>query len=182
MRMIDRVDPRLKLIWCLVLLFTALLAHHILTEGLYPGFEKVQSSYCDFSYRRFADLCDAASLWQGRGTDLEMVDHFGVQRLHSCGNLRDFAYRGGFLRSHSNDLLDLCGRCCFDAAELACTLSLCYVGFHGPTVFSIIKRRIPIHCSKSGRKRRCHRYGMAKDQGAADDLFALSLSGHSSYL
>ena len=32
MRMIDRVDPRLKLIWCLVLLFTALLAHHILTE------------------------------------------------------------------------------------------------------------------------------------------------------
>lgn len=32
MRMIDRIDPRLKLIWCLVLLFTALLAHHILTE------------------------------------------------------------------------------------------------------------------------------------------------------
>ena len=31
MRLIDRIDPRVKLVWCLVLMFTALLSDHIAT-------------------------------------------------------------------------------------------------------------------------------------------------------
>lgn len=33
MRLIDKIDPRMKLVWCLVLLFTALLSDNIVTEA-----------------------------------------------------------------------------------------------------------------------------------------------------
>lgn len=33
MRLIDRIDPRIKFLWCILLIFSALSANHILTEG-----------------------------------------------------------------------------------------------------------------------------------------------------
>lgn len=33
MRIIDRIDPRIKFLWCILLIFSALSANHILTEG-----------------------------------------------------------------------------------------------------------------------------------------------------
>lgn len=57
MRLIDRIDPRVKLVWCLVLMFTALLSDHIATELTVLGLILLTDAVFTRDLKKYKVLC-----------------------------------------------------------------------------------------------------------------------------